>query len=150
MYFDTDESIGISRAGGTNVVEALLQFQNKNFKEACTLFTELMENDPDNLAIQYYCGISNMEISEYSNSIELFSGILKHGNSLYHDNAEWYLGLSYLITNENEKAKKQFEEIASDEGHDFNEDAKSILQKMAKSDSKDNFLNKILFFVLPF
>jgi len=150
MYYDSGESISITRAGGANVVEALLQFQNKNFAEASVLFTELMKNDPDNIALKYYSGISNMEIKDYSESVSLFGDIIKEGNTLYKDNAEWYLGLSYLVTDKTEKAREQFEMIAENEDHDFNKDAKSILQKMAKNSSDTNFLNKILFFVLPF
>lgn len=149
MYYDSGESMTISRTGGANVVEALLQFQNKNFDEACVLFSELLSADPSNIALQYYCGISNMEIQQFNRSAELFQSIIDQGNSIYYENAEWYLGLSYLVTDQTELAKEQFNIIANDEGHDFKKDAESILQKLSKNENT-NFLNKILFFVLPF
>jgi tetratricopeptide (TPR) repeat protein len=150
MYYTSGESVGISRSGNTNVVEALLQYQKGNYQEACLLFTELLREDPGNAAISYYCGISNIETGDYDDAIRLFEEILKNGNTLYIEYAQWYLGLSYLVKERNEEAVELFKTIAAEEGHYYQEDAKSLLDKIENSIMNKNIINKILFFVLPF
>ena len=150
MYYNSGESVGIARSGNGLVVEAIMMYHEKDYGNACQLFTDILIEDPDNVAIQYYCGISNIEIKNYDKAITLFNNIISENNNLYIEYAQWYLGLTYLIDGETNRAKEIFSEIASEDGHYYQDESKSILEKINKQNKKKNILNKMLFFVLPF
>ena len=150
MYYKSGESIGITRSGNTNMVEALMRYHQGDFSKANFLFSELLEIDPQNMALKYYYGISNMETENYEVSIIQFQDIIGDHNNLYIEYAQWYLGLAYLVNGNEEDALKEFESIAADSDHYYSEEAVSILEKIGKSENNGKFLKKMLFFVLPF
>jgi tetratricopeptide (TPR) repeat protein len=148
MYYKSGETVGISRSG--NMVEALLFFSKKDYKAADEQFDQILKNEPNNFAVQYYSGISNLELKNYEKASLMFESILAKGNNLYTEYAQWYLGLSYLVSGNNELAKGIFSQIASNPDHYYSKDAKSILEKINKGEKGKKFLNNLFFLILPF
>jgi tetratricopeptide (TPR) repeat protein len=149
MYYSS-ETIGPSRSGNVDMVEALRYFSKNDFQAAEALFDEILANDPANIAVKYYSGISNIEIKNYPKAIQMFEAIVNNGNNLYIDNAEWYLGLTYLASQQVDKADKIFRGIADNEKHDYNAKAKDILEKIGQSEKNKKILNNLLILILPF
>lgn len=150
MYYKSGETIGVSRSGNGNMVEALLFFSKNDFQAADILFDKILVKDPKNFAVMYYSGISNIEMKNYPKAIQMFENIIADRDNLYIENADWYLGLSYLASDNLEQASGIFNTIASTPGHYYAKDAKSILEKISKSEKNKNFLNKLFFLILPF
>lgn len=150
MYYKSGETIGVSRSGNGNMVEALLQFSKNDYQAADVLFDKILNNDPRNFAVMYYSGISNIEMKNYPKAIQMFETIIADKDNLYIENADWYLGLSYLASENLEQASKIFNTIAETPGHYYAKDAKSILDKISKSDNNKKFLNNLFFLILPF
>jgi tetratricopeptide (TPR) repeat protein len=150
MYYKSGETIGVSRSGNVNMVEALRYFSKNDFQTADGLFDEILANDPANIAVMYYSGISNIEIKDYQKAILMFESIINNGDNLYTENSEWYLGLSLLASGQIEKAEAKFNAIASSPGHFYNKDAKSILEKIGENEKNKIFLNNLFFLILPF
>jgi tetratricopeptide (TPR) repeat protein len=149
MYYKSGETIGVAR-GNDNMVEALRYFTKSDYQAAEGLFEKILANDPNNIAVMYYSGISNIEIKNYQKAIQMFESIIHDGNNLYTENAEWYLGLSHLAAGEVDKADAIFKTIASTPGNYYTKDAKSILDKIGKSEKNKKFLNNLFFLILPF
>jgi len=150
MYYKSGQTIGVSRSGNSNMVEALLYFSKNDFQAADGLFDKILVNDVKNFAVMYYSGISNIEIKNYSKAIQMFESIIQDGDNLYIENAEWYLGLSHLVAGNVDHANKIFESIASTPDHYYSKDAKSILEKIKKNEKSKKFLNNLFFLILPF
>lgn len=150
MYYKSGETIGVSRSGNGNMVEALLLFSKNDFQAADGLFNKILVNDPRNYAVMYYSGISNIEMKNYPKAIQLFGTIITDKNNLYIENAEWYLGLTYLASGNVDQADKIFKEIACVPDNFYVKDAKSILEKIGKSEKNKKFLNNLFFLILPF
>lgn len=150
MYYKSGETVGISRSGNANMVEALRFFSRNDYKTADELFDKILANDPQNIAVKYYSGISNIETENFQKAISMFESIISSGNNLYVENAQWYLGLSQLASGQIEQARKTFNTISATPGHYYNQDAKSILEKLNKSEKKKNFINNLFFLILPF
>jgi len=150
MYYKSGETIGVSRSGNVNMVEALRYFTKNDFQNAENLFDKILANDPQNIAVMYYSGISNIEIKNYPKAILMFESIILDGDNLYTENAEWYLGLSHLAAGQVDQANIKFQEIASSPGHYYSNDAKSILEKIGENDKNKKFLNNLFFLILPF
>lgn len=99
------------------LITALKSYETKDYRTALTLFKQILDKDSTNITGNFYSGISNIEINEYSKANRNFTRVLKHKNNLFIEQSEWYLGFCYLMTNEKEKALKQFHVIA--QGNSF-------------------------------
>jgi tetratricopeptide (TPR) repeat protein len=150
MYYKSGETVGVSRSGNANMVEALLFFSKKDFLSADEQFDVILAGDPNNFAVKYYSGISNIELKKYNKASKMFEEIIADGQNLYTENAQWYLGLSYLVSGKSGQAKSIFEQIASESKHYYFNDAKSLLEKLNKGEKSKKFLNNLFFLILPF
>jgi TolA-binding protein len=150
MYYKSGETIGVSRSGNDNMVEALRSFSRNDFQTAEVLFTQILANDQENYAVMFYSGISNIELKNFNKAILMFQAIIQDGDNLYTENAEWYLGLSRLAAGQVTEAEGIFKLIAASPNHFYSKDAKSILDKIGKSEKSKKFLNNLFFLILPF
>lgn len=111
------------------LVNALKSYEARDYRTALNLFKQILEKDSTNITSNFYSGISNLEISEYHKANKNFKRVLRHKNNLFIEQSEWYLGFCYLMTNERDKAIKQFSTIAK--GNSFyRSKAQEILSKL--------------------
>ena len=129
QYYSSENIIDQTR-GDENIVEAVLKFQQKDFRTASVLFKSILDKDNSNIAVWFYYGISNIETKNYDNSIKAFNTIIKQNDNLYIEHAEWYLGLCYLKNNQKDKAIDQFVVVASNPDNFHRQEAKEILEKL--------------------
>jgi len=150
MYYKSGETIGLSRSGNVDMAEALRYFGKNDFKTAESLFGKILNSDPANFAVMYYSGISNIELGNYPKAITMFETIINDGDNLYTENAEWYLGLTLLASDNADKSEIVFQQIATTPDHYYYDEARSILDKIGKSEKSKKILNNLLFLILPF
>ena len=129
QYYNSENIIDQTR-GDQNIVEAVIKFQQKDFRTASVLFKSILDKDNSNIAVWFYYGISNIETKNYDNSIKAFNTIIKQNDNLYIEHAEWYLGLCYLKNNQKDKAIDQFVVVASNPDNFHRQEAKNILEKL--------------------
>ncbi|MGQ1911732.1 hypothetical protein ACT3CE_18385 [Marinifilum sp. RC60d5] len=111
------------------LVSALKSYESKDYRTALGLFQKILDKDSTNITSNFYSGISNLEINQYNKANRNFTRVLKHKNNLFIEQSEWYLGFCYLMTNERQKAIKQFNLIA--QGNSFYKTkAQEILDKL--------------------
>jgi tetratricopeptide (TPR) repeat protein len=132
-YYQPYEVISTNRSGSSEadlvLRDALEKYQAHEYGEAVVLFEKVLEKNPEQMGTQLYSGISNFEIAEYQKAGKSFTKVIEHNDNLYIEQAKWYLGFCYLKTEENDKAIKQFSEIAKSNSY-YSEKAKSILKKL--------------------
>jgi len=129
QYYNSENIIDQTR-GDQNIVEAVIKFQQKDFKTASVLFKSILDKDNSNIALWFYYGISNIETQNFENSIKAFKTIIEQNDNLYVEHAEWYLGLCYLKSNQKQKAIDQFGAVAANPDNFHHKEAKDILEKM--------------------
>ena len=128
-YYSAENIVDQTR-GDQNIVEAVIKFQQKDFKIASVLFKNILDKDKSNIAVWFYYGISNIETQNYENSVKAFTTIIEQNDNLYIEHAEWYLGLCYLKNNQKDKAIDQFVVVASNPDNFHQKEAKDILEKL--------------------
>ncbi|WP_372757236.1 tol-pal system YbgF family protein [Mariniflexile sp.] len=91
------ESISLTVRGGQDglLKTAENAFNTKDFAKAEIAFKELLITDENNTELQFYRGVTNIELNNYALADWLLKG-LKEGNSVYKNKATWYLALSKL------------------------------------------------------
>lgn len=86
-------------------------FNSKEYKKASETFAKI--ENLTNPEIQLYYAISLIEINNYSKSKILLKNIIQ-GNSVYKEDAIWYLALSSLKQKKYEESKKYLQQITED------------------------------------
>lgn len=94
------------------LAEALNKYEAGDYASALPVFEYVLSQDSTKIGVHLYSGISNMEIYEYEDAEESFDKIIEHQNNLFIEQAEWYLGFCYLMTDNEDKAIEQFSEIS--------------------------------------
>jgi hypothetical protein len=132
-FYTKYEATGIVRSANLTanktLSEALQKFENQDYNAALNLFTEVIARDQNNMVGHFYTGITLQETGKYQNAIKEYETVIIDKDNLFTEQAEWYIGLCYLQTNENKKAYKQFKKIAKNEGF-YQQKAQSILNKI--------------------
>lgn len=134
-YYTPYEASLNFRAGSVVVDQDLrnaMQFyENKDFRNALILFEKILKDDGSRIELNLYSGISHMEVKEYNNANKKFQTIIDHKYNLYIEQAEWYLGFCYLMTDNTDKAAKQFRQITENGGY-YSAKAGEILNRMRR------------------
>lgn len=131
QYYSTDNYVSITRSSEANIVEAIIKFQQKEYKDAAVLFNQLLQRDANNSAAWFYYGICCMETKEYLTAEASFNHVIHDRQNLYSENAEWLLSLCYLKVNQIGMAKKQLQQIASNLENAHQGDAKQLLNRIS-------------------
>lgn len=130
QYYSSENLIDVTRAGDANIVEAVIKFQEKDYQLAGHLFQKILEKDNSNIACWFYFGISSIETENFDQAEKAFNHIIANHENLYVEHAEWYLGLSYLKSNQLAKAISQFENISRNADNVHRNDAKRVVEKL--------------------
>lgn len=131
-YYTSENIVDVTRSGDANIVEAIIRFQEKDYKASSKLFGQILEKDTQNFAGWFFYGISCIETGESLKAETAFNHIIADNQNLYVEHAEWYLALCYLKSDQSYKAKIQLEKIAAETENFHQSDAKHLLEKLAQ------------------
>jgi TolA-binding protein len=105
-----------------------IEFYNTHdYEKAAVLFTRVIEKKPNDMQAVLLTGVSNFEERKYPEAKQSFVKVIDDKDNLYIDQAQWYLALCYLNTNETEKAKQLFTIIVKENGI-YKTDARKIIR----------------------
>ena len=109
--------------------DALVNYEAGNFAEASVLFEKVLAVNHNDMESNLLLGISQMETAKYNEAGKSFDKIILHNDNLFIEQAQWYLGFCYLMTENTGKAMEQFKQIAESRGH-YAEKAEKIVKKL--------------------
>jgi tetratricopeptide (TPR) repeat protein len=112
-----------------DIRSAMTFYDNKKYTEAIQLFEKILKEDNSRIGLNLYSGIAHMEIKQYADANARFKTIIDQKANPFIESAEWYLGLSYLKTNDKDKAKEVFANLAGG-GVYYKKDARRILKEL--------------------
>jgi hypothetical protein len=128
---------GINRSANESadltLASGLQKFDNQEYEAALNLLKEVTSRNKNNTVAHFYTGASFQETGKYQDAISEFQMVIADKDNLFIEQAQWYIGLCYLQTNENKKAYKQFNKIAENQGF-YQPKAQAILRKMNYSE----------------
>lgn len=108
---------------------AFEKYENGKYKEALIDFEFLLEKEPNNEFLLFYAAISEIELGKINNAIKKLTKISKNIDGVFYQQAQWYLGLSYLKINENKQAREIFKSIIKNDMY-YKTDAQEILSHL--------------------
>ena len=116
-----DISVGLMESTGFQ------QYDLGNYEEAIKQFNVSLNQGDDEYAL-FYLAISYMQVGQHNQAIESLEQYLQHYSTL-NSQAQWYLSLSYVKSNELEKAKIQLSKLAAGSSS-YSEKAKKLLNQL--------------------
>jgi len=132
-FYAAYQTTGINRSAGSatnpNMVVALQKFDNKDYKNAIELFQKVIAQNPNDPAASFYAGAALQEVGKYPTAINRYLAVIEDKDNMFFEQAQWYIGLCYLQTNETKKAYKHFKKIAENQGF-YQDKAQAIIRKM--------------------
>lgn len=137
-YHSAYETPGVVRsasmASSQTLAMALQKFDNRDYEQAIGLLQKVISDDQKNMAGHFYAGAALQETGKYRQAINKYETVIVDNDNLFTEQAEWYIALCYLRTNENKKAYIQFDKIAKKEGF-YQFKAKALVRKMKHNES---------------
>ena len=103
--------------------EAFSFYQQNDYKNALKYFNSI-ENQ---ITAKFYSGVCYIELEQYDEAISSFNFVINDKDNLFVEQAEWYLGLIYLMDDQKNQALEQFEKISDSESY-YADQAKGILR----------------------
>lgn len=137
-YHSAYETPGVVRSASITssqtLAMALQKFDNRDYEQAIGLLQKVISEDQKNMAGHFYAGAALQETGKYRQAINKYETVIVDNDNLFTEQAQWYIALCYLRTNEDKKAYIQFDKIAKKEGF-YQLKAKAILRKMKHNES---------------
>lgn len=110
--------------------DAVIHFNNGQFADALTLFEKVVALDRSNMKAHLATGISQIEVNQTREAEKSFETVINHKDNLYIDEAEWFLALCYLKTNDLDNARVHFDQVAMNDRSNKQEEAQRIVKKL--------------------
>ncbi len=115
--------------------KAVEQYNNKKYDEAISLFEQVLKEDTTRMDANLMNGLSNFEVHHYNKADSSFNKIIKNRDNLYLQQAQWYLGFCFLMTNQNDKAVALYRKIIAQQGY-YSTKAGKILKMLESGHDK--------------
>ena len=132
-FYATYQTSGINRSANEPADQAfataLQKFDGQDYGAALNLLQEVISRNQNNTVAHFYTGASLQETGKYRDAISEYQMVIVDKDNLFIEQAQWYIGLCYLQTNENKKAYQHFKKIAENQGF-YRPKAQAILRKM--------------------
>jgi hypothetical protein len=120
---------GVSAGESASWQLAINNYNKRDYAEALKDFISYSRFKPDNDIANLYIGICNIETANFDKALVNFTSITNKPYSIIHDQVLWYLGLTYLKSNNRPLAIKSFEAIKTDDC-DIHTRATKILKEL--------------------
>lgn len=116
----------MSSSGITLMDKAIASYAMKDYEEAIGYLEQLIKTEQGDMETVFMHGMANMEVSNYPVASGSFNRVLENNDNLYLEDAAWYLGLCYMMTDSTDKAVKQFSAIAESKSRYSRQAAKLV------------------------
>lgn len=116
-YYKPAHPIGQVRSveisSGDALTEAFIHYKENDFNGALKYFKSL----DNQITAKFYSGVCFIELGDFNLAIESFTFVINDKDNLYVEQADWYLGLIYLMNNQRQMAISQFELISNGDSY---------------------------------
>ncbi len=109
---------------------AINAYEQKSYYKAIELLSSIESNDLETtIKVNFFKGISCIEVSDYKEAIDSLNKVLKSDTSLYRSQSHWYLALTWLKLNNIDMAKEHLNWLIINDRY-YNTIAKTILEQL--------------------
>jgi hypothetical protein len=129
-YFLHERSVSDEQSGLN--AKAMYLYNNHDYLDAALILNEQTQDSLADPLQSLYLGICYMEMRKYNEAIKTFEAVISLHQHITYDQANWYLGLTYLKMNRRFKASEYLLRVKSDSCL-FSRQANEILNKIKQN-----------------
>ncbi len=122
------DRITVRAEGKSQLNQAMEAYNTGDFQEATSLLKPLYLQQPDDAALGFYLGVSQLGAGELDAAVDRLIKIPP--SSLYHQAAQWYLALALGQQGKYLKAQELLKQIAAERAHAYAARAQELLDKV--------------------
>jgi tetratricopeptide (TPR) repeat protein len=115
QYYKSYDGGSISRssqaATNSDYSTGMEYYNIHDYKNAALYFSKVLYVDPENMESTMFYGTSSFEVNNYPEAQRSFIKVIDNNNNLFMEDAEWYLALCYVRTNDIKKASDELKAI---------------------------------------
>jgi hypothetical protein len=86
-------------------------YQNQQYKEAASSFSELKNFQPENASFHFYSAMSSFMADDFETAESEFLELIARDDHLFVEQSRWFLGILYLKNDKIDELKKLFSTI---------------------------------------
>jgi tetratricopeptide (TPR) repeat protein len=133
-YYKPYEGVSTSRSlqtsGTSDNYSIGLEYYNvHDYRNAALYFSKVLSSNPKYMESVMHYGVSNYEEKNFPEAKNSFIKVIDNNDNLFIEDAQWYLALCYIQTDDIDKAADQLAQIKKSESI-YRKDAAKILRKM--------------------
>lgn len=113
----------------TLMENAIASYAAREYDKAIVYLEQLINTGQEDMESVFMHGMANMEVRNYPVASGSFTRVIDHNDNLYLEDAAWYLGLCYMMTDNKDKAVRQFSTIASS-GSRYSKQAARLVRRL--------------------
>lgn len=113
-----------------NLAEGSNAYNKKDYATAARYFKIYLKSFPNRSDVKFYLGVSLLEQDLDLEANEIFKALATEPQNAYAEQATWYLALTYLKSNDKEKAKPLLEDLAKTASSTIKAQAQSLLNSL--------------------
>ncbi|MGZ0016318.1 tetratricopeptide repeat protein [Yeosuana sp. AK3] len=115
-YFVADPGLPTTMSASDNYefFDAMVNYKHGDYKIAISKWEKLQQKKPENDTINYFLGVAQLADKNEFKAIPFLKNAIQQSESIFLNDAYFYLGLAYLKTNELTKAKESFNHSKSE------------------------------------
>jgi len=125
-YYKPVNPVLLVRSVEVNTDAPLIKDFNPNQQNDWNNALEYFSSLDNQITAKFYSGVCYIELEQYNKAIDSFEYVINDNDNLFVEQAEWYLGLIFLMNNQKNLAIEQFEKISDSKSY-YSNQAKEIL-----------------------
>jgi tetratricopeptide (TPR) repeat protein len=108
--------------------EANSHFVNGEYDKALVLYDKAINDKDEKFVFQFYKASTLQNLEKYEEAIPEYADVIRHGDNMFVEEAEWFRALCYFKLGKTEEARAQLTAIINRKGY-FASDARAVLRK---------------------
>lgn len=115
-YFTPDPGLPTTMGASDNFAfyDAMVNYKQADYPTAISKWEKLEQKSPDNDTINYFLGVAYLADKNAKKAVPYLKKTINYVDSVFLDDAYYYLGLAYLKSDKIEEARQVFEKSKSD------------------------------------
>lgn len=134
-YYQPYEATITFRSGADDEVNGLLtnalqKYRQQEYRTALQLFEQVL-NKKDDVAANFYSGLSYMEIQKYQKANKSFDTVIGDKDNLFLHQAKWYTAMCHIKLENKDKALALLEDLSQQSDY-YKDKADEVIKKVKR------------------
>ena len=116
----------------TLLQQANISYLKEDYAAVLNILDQSSSSSNENPVFNFYKAASLQNLDNFNDAIAEYTNVIRHGDNMFIEEAQWYRSLCYLKLGDYDKAKTELLAVIDRKGH-FEKDAKAVIRRLKYS-----------------